>query len=256
MQVGVSGVQTQVRCNGKLIEIAIDGQLPIDEPATLNLGLLIDGHNRKVFLVDGNKKIIEAVNRSQNPDADAYRRKIAVMRDDDGLFTRYVDNNLRILDWNENGVVSIYEFAIVCHDGKSVYLTVQNPYIAQCYRAGKKIACPRLAKWPSLMAMLPNLFNGSAMKLPEIEVEHKDVSTNEKDSAIKDGIGRVIWYNLAMGCGLIKTVQGDALVHYSQVEQKNGLTVFDEGQLVAYKATRIVHTDKGRRLNLVGVASL
>lgn len=200
--------------------------------------LLPEFLNIFAFEVDGKKNVILKKDWGplSNPPLKErrYQTKIQIKKSLEGTpHTEYPSNNLRIIRLDDNGQTWIWEIALVSQNG-SFFLTVQKTYEFQCCRQGKILIAPMFdSRWPQLVSFLRQLPIIDVNELPDFS-EYTPPAAQKKKN-LEPKTGRVLWFNFAQGIGAIETPEGNARVHWSQIEPRPRLAFLETGELVSYK---------------------
>lgn len=166
-----------------------------------------------------------------------FQTKVPVVDSKDFIpTTKYPQNYMTLveLDADKPGLVRIWEIALVSQKGL-FWVTTQCTYEVQCYMSregdGFKFCCPffeTVKPYPHLVALLETL---PMVKLPPVSeyVPPADPPKSYPDQ------GRVLWWNCAMGLGMIMTTEGVARVHWSNLKDAIGLAYLEKDDLVNYE---------------------
>lgn len=183
--------------------------------------------NVTAFTVDNQKNVRrkKCLELPKHPEALAYEVGIQVKWSSiqKCLHTEYPFNNLRLLKIDGN-VVEEWEISIVSQAGR-FYLNRQKVYTWMLFRneTGEIVAFDEsLATWPQMIHQLPILLGKDkivALPVPSESDLRKFIrDTTAPDEKFENREGRVVWYNLAKGLGMIKTNKGLARVHWSKIK--------------------------------------
>ena len=153
------------------------------------------------------------------------------------FFTRYPANNLRLLRLEPTGKFSIWEVAIVSQESE-FYLTVQETYSGSCYRSEDGLACPKLNNWPQMIQLFADIIGEAGLaNLPDTISYSEDTKPPARFLETPDGkpTGIVLWWNLAMGLGVINTEKGQARVHWTQAPKRDRLAFLAKDETVTFE---------------------
>lgn len=156
--------------------------------------------------------------------------------------------SFRLLSIDTQGKLRETVTAIV-RQGDKLFLTVQETYRDQLYRAGDVVRCPSmdgtkratLAYVRDLLQELPDFVQG----LPDIS-EYKRVDRQAQAINLRDGEGVVLWYSKRkqLGAVLLKSRNGHpmtARAHFSQVLTiRCGLKYLKTGEKVLFRKVKPV----------------
>ena len=202
------------------------------------------------FNVDGKKNIALMKKRWEDDGFSIFSKKISVIKTDfNTLITRYPENNFRILIPEIKGRFETWEIAIVSQDGL-FFLTTQMTYEAKCFREEDgKVICPKFeweTKWPQLMKIVKPIFEGA--ELPPIS-EYVAPSPPKAEGLPKNH-GKVAWWNLAQGLGVIVLNEKGTLarVYWKgiQPDPQGRLRALLPNQIVSYRKLDIPFQAQGR----------
>ncbi|GEM_PF-1124798 len=196
-----------------------------------------------------------------------YRRNIPIVESDlqpNVKTTKYPQNNLRILQSLDNGYFQQWRVSIVSQKNKLFLVTEKLYQPFRCYRSGTSVVCPtHQEKWSAFVEFLNFALSDSIKEaLPpirELIEDEKKESPEVKTHKINQDQGRVIWYSQAEQMGMIKTNEGVARVHWSNIKPRSDsrLIHLKEGELVSYE--ELIHPrltrarSTGFKLEAVGV---
>lgn len=143
------------------------------------------------------------------------------------FFTRYPANNLRLLRLEPSGEFHIWEIAIVSQNS-DFFLTVQETYSGSCYKSDDGLACPKVNKWPQMIQLMADIIEEAGLaSLPDLITYSED--TRPPDRYIGN-TGIVLWWNHAMGMGVIQTHDGQARVHWTQSPKRPRLAFLQKDE--------------------------
>ena len=235
-------------------ELANDGYAgQLTEADTCILRVTTERNDVVGFTVDGKKNVGLKKNMACDLGlyGSAYQQKITVKYGEKtGVWhTEYPQNNIRLLEFGDNGRFRVWEIALVSQDGR-FFVTAETTYEAACYRDGFRAVCPEFdKKWPQLVTLLSDL-------LVDIDIppfsDYRPVAQTEP-AALADNTGRVLWWNSAQGIGMAvvnkdASPNGIARIHWSQLAPRteNCLAYLSPGDHITFTATRSAHQTKMR----------
>ena len=228
------------------IPITEDGRVGYLEAGySVTLTVLVDGPNTWVVEVDGKKNVTVRHPLADAP-AGTYPTKIHLHESETSAsaYTQYPANHVRLLRYIDDGVVEMWEVALISQDG-CFWATSQKTYDIACGRSEiGEFLCPRFEqKWPQLVEVLERLLEGKELSHEIARFKEKPVSKGPTNR-----IGSVVWWNYAQQLGAIATGRGQVRVHWSQIiapnSNRRGLTA---GQKVSIRAIREIVVSPGMR---------
>ena len=152
------------------------------------------------------------------------------------FFTRYPANNLRLLRLEPTGEFHIWEIAIVSQ-ANEFFLTAQETYSGSCYRSDDGLACPKLNTWPQMIQLFADIIGEAGIaNLPGLVAYSEDTKPPSRFLETPDGkpTGMVLWFNMAMGIGVINTEKGQARVHWTQAPKRPRLAFLTKDESVTF----------------------
>jgi cold shock CspA family protein len=238
----IEGVVIRVSLDGHILPIESDGYLgKLTSGKALIEVYIQPGYDLYGLEVDGKGNVILKKDWGplQKPPLEGkyYKKTVSIMKDVKGRYcTKYPNNNMRLLELRKNGELRIWQIALISQGGL-FFLTVQQQYKMRCYREGGKVVCPpQPREWPQLVELLNRLLVDKITELsPITEYQPEPIP---KANGLIPGIGRVLWWNFAMGLGAIDTREGQASVHWSKVAPRGRLAYLIPGELVKYRSLR------------------
>lgn len=186
-----------------------------------------------------------------------YNHKILVRSTETGLpYTKYPENHMRLLEVSTQGIVAMWEFAVVSDWGK-FFLTTQATYTTTCYRDARgDIACPLLENSPPIMAAIRKCLSERTGSLPPIEDYNPPRDIRDTTLlALPEKSGLVIWWNEAMRTGMIRTAEGEEVrVLGINIRTKRTYRTFlVPGEVVLFKELRPTNSKTKFKLDALGV---
>ncbi len=202
------------------LTVAEDGYLGMFyPPAQFMIDLeLRRGAYCSVFEVDGKKNIQlkqDWCGYLEEIPLRSYQKFVSIKTNDQGAyFTHYPENNVRIVQATEQGMV-LFEVSIIAQKNK-FYFCKQQTHTIRCYCKEGMICCPDYQRWPQISQLANQIYQGQAKDLlPDISVFQplQGLSNN----GLKPKQGRVVWFNFAQGYGALQTPKGMARIHWSEI---------------------------------------
>lgn len=256
----IDGVVFSVAPKGQAVILPMEANGYIGEvmsECVLSLRALVAPEKKdRVFglNVDGRKNVV--LKKNLNPDHDGpaiYQAGIQVKYNGEVFHTEYPNNHLRLLTLGEAGNVQIWEIAIISQNGQ-FFVTRQKTWDTWCYHDDDRLACPLfegLKGWPQMVAVLGNLFAEKLGELPPISEKKKEDPNRNDAKVFAENHGFVIWFNLAQMLGVIKTTEGPARAHWTNIVRNNGGPAhLKQGELVSYDWLRPPVMTKGRETSM------
>ncbi|MEE8131936.1 MAG: hypothetical protein V3T98_02730 [Candidatus Paceibacterota bacterium] len=245
---GVSSIRVGLNGVGvlKIRESGYVGRLTGNQ-AFIEVHTIPGSNNIYCFAVDGKKNVSLKRNLAlpvKQSEEGCYQVKIQIKTNSEGIYhTEYPNNNIRPLVLNQNGLVEIWEIALISQDSE-FFVTRQKIYEVRCYLGPNgKVVCPRFNNWPQMVYLLSELLN--IKKLSPINGYKPLYGPTAK--GLKQKTGRVIWWNCAQGLGMIITPEGVARVHWSEVCRYDILAYLIPGEIIEYKKLLTPYQTKERR---------
>lgn len=164
-----------------------------------------------------------------------YQTKIPVVDSKDFITTtKYPMNYMTLVevDVDKPGFVRIWEVALVSQKGL-FFVTTQCTYEVQCYQDDGQLRCPffeTVNLRPFFVSLFAELLSSKLSQLPPVS---EYIPPADPPKPWPDH-GQVLWWNCAMGLGMIQTTEGVARVHWSNVKDADGLVCFDKDDIVSY----------------------
>ncbi|MEX2368990.1 MAG: hypothetical protein WD552_01190 [Candidatus Paceibacterota bacterium] len=199
------------------------------------------------FSVDGAKNVTGRKDYAEDGTRKRYRQTIPVKKTNPSkessrqsgiLHTENSQNNIRLIEFKDEGEVEIWEVAVISRYGK-FFLTTQRVYSFFCRREDQSLISERFGPespnaWPQLMDYMEfslkerELFAG----LPEFCKER----LNPPMIPEEENIGVVIWFNVRTGVGMILTKEGESRVYFYDLEiTERGPGFLYPGERVSYE---------------------
>lgn len=182
--------------------------------------------------VDGAKNVMRKPREELLPDAYSAKTVIQIQArvGKNETFAAYPNNNFRILSATRREI-TIWEIAVVSQHG-TFFITCQETLKVALKPGLQNILYgegPRLGQWPQMRQLLEEILCARILALPEGSPEQHPVNT-------------VMWYNFAQGLGAIRTKNGTARVHWSNIvpRQQDGFRYLIPGERVGYVLHPIV----------------
>lgn len=253
----IPGVTISVSLDGRPLEIQEDGYLGnfAAEQKSSNkatIAVAAPAGTRVIgFMVDNQKNVTPKRNlapKLQPPqDGILYNLNVQIKVSLNGvLYADYPQNHMRFVELDTDGEVKMWEVALISQEGK-FFLTVQNVYTTWMYRdENGEVVCPGHAKWPQMVAFLVALYKEQAMNLSTLVEYYEQLPPPQEVNDLPQGFGTVIWFNFAQGIGALQTRDGQARVHWSQVEPRGKRAYLLPCEIVQFDALRTPVSTKGR----------
>lgn len=254
--------------------------------AQLMIELVVEpGRDLYVFTVNGNKDVIPSRDWRAKPidEDDAaldeaegtkiYRCSVPVVKSElnGDATTKSPFNSLRLLEPLGDGWFQMWRVSIVAQNGLFFLVEEQVYEKFRLYKSGNTIICPFFQKdeeehrkgWPALITLLNRVVKGKAFQeLPPFQEISNDPPLpgfKNLKKGLKTGQARVAWFSNAEQFGMLVTPEGNARVHWSQIERPNSERRFlKPGELVSYKELTKPHNTTARetsfKLEAVGVS--
>lgn len=211
------------------------------------------------FHVDGKKNVFPKKDTSLTESERVFSLKIPIDADLQGTYcTRYRSNNLRLLELSEALSLCVWEVALVSQGG-DFFITCERTHEFSCYRDRHgAVSCPyfegRPNVWPQFMDMLSETLHEVVDTLPD-ENEFEDAA--DQNEVFAPLTGRVLWWSPAQGLGALKTHEGVARVHWSQIISRERLARLTKDERVAFAGLLTLTNDRTSfKLEAYGVRSL
>ena len=183
-----------------------------------------------VFIVNGKKKIWPKKSLSRSLKREVYRINIPNLK---GRVV-YPENNLRFLENTSESTFRIWEVALISQQNH-FFLSIQDMYgESGCFVEEGRLVCPQLSNWDQMLKIFGRRFRVS--DLPSI-TSYSPVEISA--DGLESNTALVHWYNRAQGWGALVTPDGEARVHWSQVQVEEGeFAGLVKGQLIRYQGLR------------------
>ncbi len=232
---GIPGVTVMVEYEGKPLKIQPNGFAgTLDRPGFAKLRVRISttasyiGYDRNEHNTG-----VEMLRNSGSNESPAYQRTVPILQVG-GQRVYYPDSKAGIwlLAVGTDGIARVFLVALNAQESR-LFVTYTALYERRCYRdESEKVVCPGMEEmWgPEITRLL----GGIDVKLPELST---CVPAAPDTETFPEGIGRIKWYNLRLGIGIVRTANGEARTHWSEAPQRSdGMRYFWEGDLVAFRS--------------------
>jgi|SRR3989344_3091948 len=239
-------VSTTLTIDGNNMVIEQDGYVGKLTSGSARLEITVPAHCA-AFHVDGKKNVFPKKNISLTESECVFSLKIPIDVDLKGTYcTRYRSNNLRLLEIADTLLLRVWEVALVSRQG-DFFVTCEHAYEFSCYRDKHgDVSCPYFEgkphMWPQFVDMLGETLCEIADALPD-ESEFKD--TADSNEVFAPSTGRVLWWSPAQGFGAIKTREGVARVHWSQIITSSRLARLQQNATVEFAGMIELATGNG-----------
>lgn len=183
------------------------------------------------FKADKDKNVFPKSNLAKDGKTKLYRAVVKVRNKGEKNFTKYLDNNLRLLKINGNHVI-LWEIALVSQEGQ-FFVTIQKVYDDYLFNDDDKVYCRTFEKWKQIMEYIDSkvIIN----QLPPISELPPPAAAVIKSNGLLPNTGRVLWYNKAQQLGLIITPDGNRKIKGWQItRQGSRLDYYESGEKVSY----------------------
>lgn len=185
--------------------------------------------------------------------------RVPIREGSSGLYTKYPENNFHCVLFGENGAFEVWQVAIVSQEGP-LWFTAQLLYAGQGFRGEDGMIVfpdPKFAHWEGLAQHLREImYRRKLLSLSAYQPESEALAQAARDP-LKDGEGEVVWFNLAMGTGLIETAKGPAKVHWSKIDPTpfggSAPGYLTGGMRISYGARVPVEENLGRQESMAEV---
>lgn len=201
--------------------------------------------------VDGKKNVVikkDVAREAREPFAGKiYATKIQIKRANPYLdsgaahgicHTEYPDNNLRLLKL-DNGRGVVHEVALVSQDGV-FFLTEQITWRFDLFREDNHATCPYFREdahpWPQMEHLIQHIF--PADQIDRLAPAEQYAPAEPPKERTPEYTGKVLWYNLAQGIGVVETTQGIARVHWTQTPARPRFKYLCVGESIAFGGVR------------------
>lgn len=225
--------------DGKSIGIGEDGDL--GEITGRSFVLRVSDVPGNVHPIRVNNKKDVALAKNVSKESRVFATKASIKASLDGyLYTEYPENVMCVIVL-EGGSMQMHEIALVSQYGH-FFVTHQVTYEEQMFQLDGALKIERFDSWPQMMNLLSELAGDAVSTLPEYVYQDVPVPTE-----LPAEVGEVGWFNFAQGFGMIRTNEGMARVHWTQVtrpgERRNYLK---PGEFVTYERLITPLNTKGR----------
>lgn len=172
------------------------------------------------IVVDGAKNVIT---RRYSQYGERRKVKTTIMaweQNASPVFTRYPENNLRLLRCMTQEV-TVWEIAVVSQSG-AFFLTVQETFVLKLSEGIGGILYgqgSRLQRWPQMMDFLRGMQQRQILVLPD-------------EDPARTSFREVLWWNLAQGLGAVKAKREAARVYWSEVAPRGGFRYLKQGEII------------------------
>ena len=267
MKTEIEGVVFSIAPKGQSValEVGADGYIgEIVSECVLSLRAVISSGWKDCVLgisVDGKKNVAlkkdlgwyNNLNETEGSGPAIYQSGIQVKSNGEVFHTEYPNNHLRLLVLGEAGNIQIWEVAIISQIGR-FFVTEQKVWDTYCYRDNGRLTCPLFEGpkgWPQMVALLGDLLSDRLDELPPISKKRKEDPNRNDINIFAPNRGMVIWYNRAQMLGVIKTPEGTARAHWTNIRRNNGGPAYlKPGELVKYNQLVSPRLTKGRATTL------
>lgn len=266
MKSKIKGANINVTINGNSLPVDADGYVG-EIMATCRAQIWVEIAKEKIdnifaIDVDGKKNVVLKKNFSENPEEKKIYRNIVEIKTNKEIFhTEYPNNHIRLLLITDTGNIQIWEIAIVSQGGH-FFVTQQKVWDTFCYNNNDRLSCPLFEGpkgWPQMINILKDLFSRQLMFLPPLSLWKEEDVNLDRVKVTKKKTGVVVWFNNAQGMGVIKTTEGPARVHWSDISRiDSNLSHVLPGETVTYSDLVPPRLTKGRgtslRFDAIGVS--
>lgn len=246
--------------DGQLIKPEDDGYIGYLKPGTkVDVEVHVLRDDVTGFFVDGSKNIAPKRDEAEerNKDGTFYSFTVSIKVSEDKIpHTEHAENNIRLAKIHKEGGVAIWEIALISQNGR-FFLTQQQVYKFCCYKEKGKFRCPKFDGkngWPNIVSFLEEIFNMEDLH----SIDCYQPRTNRV--SLNGEPGKVQWFNLSQGYGVIITQEGPARVHWTEIENGKRLRHLETGQEVSFKRLINPRQTKGNKTSFnqeaVGVKTI
>jgi cold shock CspA family protein len=227
MKSQINGVEIGIMLNRKPLNVDKDGHLgKIMGACKVQIIAKVsekEADNVFAINVDGKKNVVLKKNFSETPEQKLYLNAVEIKTNGQVFHTEYPNNHLRLLVVGKKGNIQIWEIALISQDGE-FFVTQQKVWNTYCYNNHERVSCPLFegAKgWPQMVETLKGLLSDQIAHLPSIEGKKEEDINLAGTKVTRSNSGVVVWWNQAQGYGVIKTPEGVAIAHWSNITRPN-----------------------------------
>ena len=153
------------------------------------------------------------------------------------LSTKHEGNNVRVVI-AKNGIFQMWEVAIptrIINNEAFFFLTIQRLYQGNIFNLDRHVYIPDwqfpgYKKWKDFQSLIFNIVKDQKLKKIKIEIP----KSNKEQKELSKNHGEVIFFCLASGLGVIRTNEGPALFHWSDINSCARFVYLLKGDLVEY----------------------
>ena len=153
------------------------------------------------------------------------------------LSTKHEGNNVRVVI-AKNGIFQMWEVAIptrIINNEAFFFLTIQRLYQGNIFNLDRHVYIPDwqfpgYKKWKDFQSLIFNIVKDQKLKKIKIEIP----KPNKEQKELLENHGEVIFFCLASGLGVIRTNEGPALFHWSDICSCARFVYLLKGDLVEY----------------------
>jgi cold shock CspA family protein len=248
----IQGVSIAVKLNGEESKVQKDGFLGrLVGPSHVDIIVHTARPDIIGLMVGGKKDVVIKKNLASLP-LKHYKLRVHIP-EEATPHTVYPFNNLRFVEWDMNGMVRIWEVAVISQAG-NFFLTIQETYKVCCYRSDDKIICPEFPNWPQMVNFLATLLQEQINNLRTLSEFRPGPRPSTKGLGPKDGLVR--WFNFAMGYGAILTKRGVARVYWSNIQRNGRLAYLEPGGMVNFTSLCPPEGETQFKWEAIGVKSV
>lgn len=182
--------------------------------------------NYRVFVTKMSMKV-------SNPQGAGYNTSV--------FHTEYPSNMTCVIEI-DGDTVRYHEIAIISQAGE-FWVTNQVTREGTMYQQDGALKVDCFGNWPQMLEKLSGLVDASSLK------QYPGEPDEPKLTPIPEGEGEVVWFNFAQGLGMIRTMHGNARVHWSEIAVRTDepeRSYLLPGQRVSYADLREPVNTKGR----------
>jgi cold shock CspA family protein len=254
MKSRINGVEIGIILNREPLNVDIDGHLgKIMGACKVKIVAKVsekEADNVFAINVDGKKNVVLKKNFSETPEQKLYLNAVEIKTNGQVFHTEYPNNHLRLLVIGKKGNIQIWEIALISQDGE-FFVTQQKVWNTYCYNNYERVSCPLFEGpkgWPQMVEILKGLLSNRIDRIALVS-EAKEEDVNLDNTVVLEAkMGVVVWFNQAQGFGVIKTNQGPARVHWTNIDRKNSRRAYLEPkETVNFKQLVPPRITKGRK---------
>lgn len=265
-----NGISTALLVGGNPVEISDNGRVLETLEGRGKVKIQIDVQNElagKVFgftlQIVGEDKEVELLRRALLKKECRFTRQVPIVARVSGYqYTQYPTNLAFVAQVELTGEVLVHRVALVSNQGKMFFLH-EIEYAGQGYSRNELLGIlfPGLEYWPELAGELGRVLRTNSINLPV--AKNIPALLRSTPEGLKEDEGRVVWYNSAMGMGVVVTPMITARVRKENIVCANGdFPRLKSGQVIRFESLqdndlvtseeRVTKDNKPRRKTSLG----